>query len=534
MMPLAQTPPITDRPLGAPRRGAVLVMAIWVILILAALALVFARAMRVELTAAGNRVAAEQAAAVARAAEQYALAVVGGADGDAVDVMAAPAEAVAVGEGGYFWILRPSLGSSGGGDARSYEFGIVDEAAKLNLNAADALDLADLPGVGNDLAFAITDWRDEDTELSTGGAESSYYLALQQPYKCKNAPIESVEELRLLRGVTDDLLYGYDRNQNGVADDARLPGRDTLTGGDSTADERGLAPFVTASTVERNTDRKGRPRVNIGDGQRTLTIPDGGQPVPPGGGPPGGGGAPGRIGSRMPRGASQVAAPAPVPGGPGGPGGPGQPGSPPGQPGPAPNEAELREALKDSMQPQRVEEVLARARGGRPFRNVFDFAVKAGLTQDELRGVFDRLTTAEGKVIVGRVNVNTAPRQVLACLPGLEPADADTLIARRASAEPGDAAWVLDALTPEKIADCGGMITGQSFQYSADIVAASRDGRAFRRVRVVIDARATPPVIVRRKDVTSLGWPLAEGIREQLRSGQQPQAATSSRGFRRG
>ena len=153
---------------------------------------------------------------------------------------------------------------------------------------------------------------------------------------------------------------------------------------------------------------------------------------------------------------------------------------------------------------------------------MFDFAVKVGLSQSELSDVFDRLTTDDGKTVSGRVNVNTAPREVLACLPGLEPSDADTLISRRASAEAGDAAWVLDALKPEQLADCGRMITGRSYQYSADIVATSRDGRAFRRVRVVIDARAKPPVIVSRKDMTALGWPLHEGVRERLRSGERP------------
>jgi hypothetical protein len=63
-------------------------------------------------------------------------------------------------------------------------------------------------------------------------------------------------------------------------------------------------------------------------------------------------------------------------------------------------------------------------------------------------------------------------------------------------------------------------LTGVSYRYSADIVAVSADGRAFKRVRIVIDASrfnplgttlgtATPPaVIVYRKDLTAYGWPL--------------------------
>jgi general secretion pathway protein J len=91
---------------GLRRRGTVLVMAIWVILILAALVMVYTRSMRVELVASGNRLASEQAAAVELGAEQYVMARIDGAEGDAVHVTEAPAEGVPVG-GGYFWIIRP-------------------------------------------------------------------------------------------------------------------------------------------------------------------------------------------------------------------------------------------------------------------------------------------------------------------------------------------------------------------------------------------------------------------------------------------
>jgi type II secretory pathway component PulK len=498
---------------GSRRRGTVLVLAIWVILILAALALVYARSMRVELIASGNRLAAEQAAAVQRGAEQYVLALADAAEGDAAHVMDAPAEAVAVGDG-YFWIVRPSPG-----DPRAYEFGIADEAAKLNLNAADALDMAELPGMTDELALSIMDWRDDDATLTTGGAESEFYLGLARPYRCKDGPLETLDELRLIRGAAPALLHGADHNRNGAADDLWNAAPRDAAAQAAAADDRGLAPFVTVSTVERNADARNRPRVNINGGPAAPGGPPGPGPAP--GGPPPPPGAPPPPPMRGTRGAAQVAEPAPVPQ-------PPQPG-PPGQPGqPDPSEAPLRDVLLEELQPQRVEEILARARAAKPYRNVFDFAAKGGLSADELRDVIDRLTTVEGKTIVGRVNVNTAPREVLQCLPGLEVGDADTLISQRGTAG-ADAAWVLDALPPEKLAECGGMITGRSFQYGADIVAVSGDGRAFRRVRVIVDARQSPPVVVRRHDLTSLGWPLSDDLRAQMRSGQRPQVAARSR-----
>lgn len=62
-----------------------------------------------------------------------------------------------------------------------------------------------------DIIDAIKDWIDNpDTDDVTGwgGAEDSYYQALEKPYPCKNAPLEFLEELLLVRGVTKELFYG--------------------------------------------------------------------------------------------------------------------------------------------------------------------------------------------------------------------------------------------------------------------------------------------------------------------------------------
>jgi len=46
------------------------------------------------------------------------------------------------------------------------------------------------------------DWEEEF------GAESSYYLSLDPPYSCKNGPVEFIEELLLVKGITPELLFG--------------------------------------------------------------------------------------------------------------------------------------------------------------------------------------------------------------------------------------------------------------------------------------------------------------------------------------
>jgi general secretion pathway protein K len=59
------------------------------------------------------------------------------------------------------------------------------------------------------IVSAIKDWIDED-ENPEGlyGAENSYYQGLERPYSCKNAQVEFLEELLLVKGITRELFYG--------------------------------------------------------------------------------------------------------------------------------------------------------------------------------------------------------------------------------------------------------------------------------------------------------------------------------------
>jgi general secretion pathway protein K len=68
----------------------------------------------------------------------------------------------------------------------------------------------------DNLIDAIKDWIDPDNEATKFGAESSYYLTLERPYSCKNAPLEFLEELLLIRGITKELFYGT-KGKPGIA-----------------------------------------------------------------------------------------------------------------------------------------------------------------------------------------------------------------------------------------------------------------------------------------------------------------------------
>ncbi|MCK9274983.1 MAG: type II secretion system minor pseudopilin GspK [Syntrophales bacterium] len=68
----------------------------------------------------------------------------------------------------------------------------------------------------NDLADAVKDWIDGDDEITGFGAENSYYQGLENPYPCKNAPMDRIEELLMVKGVTRELFYGTDERR-GIA-----------------------------------------------------------------------------------------------------------------------------------------------------------------------------------------------------------------------------------------------------------------------------------------------------------------------------
>jgi len=93
-------------------------------------------------------------------------------------------------------------------------YGIIDEERKLNINKAEADEMGRLfrqvtqlsEWEANSLAASIVDWRDEDKQPLTGGAEEDYYRGLSSPYACKDAEFELTEELLLIKGMDPDIF----------------------------------------------------------------------------------------------------------------------------------------------------------------------------------------------------------------------------------------------------------------------------------------------------------------------------------------
>lgn len=60
--------------------------------------------------------------------------------------------------------------------------------------------------MAEDIMYAVSDWIDSDSDVSsTGGAEDGYYSSMDIPMRPANQPMQSVSELRWVKGVTNEI-----------------------------------------------------------------------------------------------------------------------------------------------------------------------------------------------------------------------------------------------------------------------------------------------------------------------------------------
>jgi type II secretory pathway component PulK len=98
---------------------------------------------------------------------------------------------------------------------------IRDEGGKLPLNTMSEELLNRLLeeeldfdyGTARELSSTLIDWIDEDDTARLNGAESEDYLDNDPPYRAANAPLQSIDELRLLK-VWEDEFFDHDGQAN--------------------------------------------------------------------------------------------------------------------------------------------------------------------------------------------------------------------------------------------------------------------------------------------------------------------------------
>ena len=168
-----------------------------------------------------------------------------------------------------------------------------------------------------------------------------------------------------------------------------------------------------------------------------------------------------------------------------------------------------------------------RTRQNSTIDDVFDLYTVGQMKPGELDKVADYIAMPSNG-LKGRINLNTAPPAVLYTLVGVNgvtSGDIDKLVAQRQTLRPaqGEVEWAADILRGKQ-QGLGRYVTARSYVYSADIVATSGNGRAFKHVRIVVDASSvmsgTAPQIVYRRDLSDKGWPMDHTILASLRAGQ--------------
>lgn len=185
-------------------------------------------------------------------------------------------------ERGCFSAIAPGIDSDG--NLNGIRHGLEDESTRLNLNVLLILDkqlpgsgrtlLMALPGMTEDIADAILDWLDPDDEPREAGAEVDYYSGLSPPYAPKNGPVDTVEELLLVRGVTPQLLLGVDINHNLQLDRHEQMEENTSDASTEPNAFRGWSAYLTIYSVEWNITPEGNPKVYLNTNDLNKLVSD--------------------------------------------------------------------------------------------------------------------------------------------------------------------------------------------------------------------------------------------------------------------
>jgi len=444
------------------RRGSVLIIVMWICLGLVALTLYFANSMSSELHAADNRVSEVEARQAIVGATRYANYILtnyatGGTVPNIRSTTTTPdykAEAVPVGDAQFWFIGRDNDNTDTASPTEPY-YALVDESSKLNLNTATSAMLQSLPGMTPDLADAIIAWRSTNTQIS-GNADNNY-TQLDPPRHNKGAPFETTDELRLVNGMTLDLLLGEDTNRNGVLDPNEDDGDQSAPHDDQNGQLLpGFLEYVTVYSRLPTTSASGQRRIDI----RT------------------------------------------------------------------PQSRQLNNQLRTRLTARGIDsgragQIVLRA-GANTFGSVLEFMLVTQMTSDEWALVHTDLTAFDNATAVGLVNVNTASQTVLACIPGIGPDNAATLVAYRQQNPDSltNFAWLAQTgVSRGSLIRAGAYLTDESYQFTADIAAVANNGRGYCRERLVFDTTsAGAPRIVFRQDLTPFGWALGTSARQNLRA----------------
>jgi len=398
-------------------------------------------------------------------------------------------------EQGRFTVLAPLEDEQSG--SVGFRYGLENESTRLNINALLMIEeaakaaglentgrelLMALPGMTEDVADAILDWLDDDDEIREYGAELGEYT----DYAPKNGPLETVEELLLVYGVTPDLLFGYDVNRNGMVDENEMGD----TGGMSDTSFRGWSAYLTLHSKENNVNSLGEPRIdlNTNDMQSlhdslSLVLEEEWVTF--------------IIAYRQNGEYEENEAAEPYSGG----------------------ELDLSQQGKDDTKLSQVLELVGKKVQVKFVGDDEETILESPFKEDLLSmntymtTLMDNVTVVSEETIPGRININQASRDILLGIPGLSEEAVEQIVSLRSVDPTLDdpsrqyETWLLTEgiVTLEEMRSLMPLICGGGDVYRAQVVGYYDDGQASARVEVVLDATQFPPRILLWRDISHLG-----------------------------
>lgn len=440
-------------------------------------------------------------------------------------------------------VVAPALDGPDG----AVRYGLTPESAKLNLNTASEAQIRQLLtplltdlGLQNapDLIAALLDWREPGTAPRPGGAKDEYYNTLKPPYRCKQGPFDTVEELLLVKGFSAAILYGEDTNRNGVLDqneddgDASAPFYDNADG----KLNLGIAPFLTVLSREPDTALDNKPRISLHADAATLTaqieqyVQEGElspqtiafiQELKQGGFDFGQLRSPADL---LPPEPSEIAAAESTGDTSGSPEGAAGATLPP-TGGSRGSRGSGRQSGASS-QPSSSQPAASQPDSGGSYdglslpREAIEKLKNSPVTAADLPCLMDRFTTRPPQdggsaMMSGLVNINAAPYRVLLLVPHMTPEAAAAIVATRGKASAQDlrtTAWpltagVVDPITYKAVAP---YVTTKAYQVHVEVIGYADHSNVFRRCEWLVEMIGSLAQVRYFRDLTPLGraWPV--------------------------
>ncbi|MBM3847096.1 MAG: hypothetical protein FJ405_12535 [Verrucomicrobia bacterium] len=350
----------------------------------------------------------------------------------------------------YFSVYSPPLE----GELQELRYGLTDEASKLNVNASHTADLTQIQNLTPALVASIRDFIDPDVSTRPDGAEQEYYDTLPVPYVVRNGPLNSIDELLLVRGFTPSLLYGEDRNMNLRLDANENDGVQSAPL--DNADGRlslGLRSVLTVHSYDNDLDSEGGLKTVINDSFSGFP---------------------------------SVELPAAV--------------------------TNFITLLRTNRLRVNHAAELLQARAQIKDEKGGTVDVDSGIGGDEIAVVLERFTATRTNRMEGLINANTAPSSVLATVPGIDPPLADAIVSGRKAISPErrtNLAWMFQegVMTAEQFRAIVPHLCARSLQYHFYSVGFSVPSGRFRVLEVTIDLGSPSPSILYLRDITRMGPP---------------------------